>query len=447
MSSHRRRNVTNVRRDLAPVTWVRSTVRRFAAAAAFGLVLLAAGCPAGNGKYIATTGGGGTPQPLQPIFSSLQSNIFTPRCALSGCHGGGGTLGLSLDPDVSYSNLVNKPSVERPDLKRVNPGSPDTSYMVKKIEGATDIVGARMPLNGPPFLTSAQIAAIRQWIQNGALDDRAASLAGPQPEPASLRLARAAGRVARTIDATNADDSSAVIAESRESLVAGGGSLRNADRHRLLGDALQRAARIARHADARPLVELADALEFADGDRETVSALRRAARIALAASRDETLAGAALALTAEARLSLAGEMERDRLEARVASLLARAPHSIAERARAAEALAWTSLALHDEGLAREARDRIASLAIDAAGDDEESLVALLDAWNARRLLPFDEALDGSFEPLAARLLRERALAGEPPSAALAAAAIAAWRPESLALEPKATGWQRRSAHR
>jgi hypothetical protein len=47
-------------------------------------------------------------------------------------------------------------------------GNPSGSYLVQKLEGAPDIVGLRMPRNGPPFLTDAQVALIRQWIQNGA---------------------------------------------------------------------------------------------------------------------------------------------------------------------------------------------------------------------------------------------------------------------------------------
>jgi hypothetical protein len=50
-------------------------------------------------------------------------------------------------------------------------GNPGGSYLVQKLEGAADIVGLRMPRNGPPYLTDAQVAMIRQWIQNGALNN------------------------------------------------------------------------------------------------------------------------------------------------------------------------------------------------------------------------------------------------------------------------------------
>ena len=50
---------------------------------------------------------------------------------------------------------------------RVVPGDPDRSYLVRTIEGASGIAGQRMPINGP-YLTSEQIAMVRQWIAQGA---------------------------------------------------------------------------------------------------------------------------------------------------------------------------------------------------------------------------------------------------------------------------------------
>jgi hypothetical protein len=47
------------------------------------------------------------------------------------------------------------------------PGNPDQSYLYKKITGAPDIVGSRMPLAGGP-LSAADIDLVRQWIQAGA---------------------------------------------------------------------------------------------------------------------------------------------------------------------------------------------------------------------------------------------------------------------------------------
>jgi mono/diheme cytochrome c family protein len=135
----------------------------------FGIVALAiAAMTAGCGSSSSPT----TPtQPSGPSFATqIQAQILTPSCA--GCHTDDGRNpagGLNLKAaSNSYSQLVNVASTGKPGAIRVIPGNPSGSYLVQKLEGAADIVGLRMPRNGPPFLTDAQIALIRQWIQNGA---------------------------------------------------------------------------------------------------------------------------------------------------------------------------------------------------------------------------------------------------------------------------------------
>lgn len=101
-------------------------------------------------------------------LAEIQATVFTPRCAV--CHTGGGselpfTLDLTSEQD-SYDNLVNVPSEQVPALLRVNPGNPDDSYLIHKLEG-TQAVGDRMPQGGP-FLDDETIQGIRGWIENGA---------------------------------------------------------------------------------------------------------------------------------------------------------------------------------------------------------------------------------------------------------------------------------------
>ncbi|HEU4624414.1 MAG TPA: hypothetical protein VFS52_06625 [Steroidobacteraceae bacterium] len=140
------------------------------------LVLIAscaiAGC-AGNGEGLDANGrplmgggdGGGGNAALTPDLKSIQDNVFTPICTQ--CHqGAAAPLGLRLDAASSYAMLVNAPSVEVPALNRVTPGDPDNSYLIQKLEGRA-AVGGQMPLGQPP-LPAATIAAIRQWITNGA---------------------------------------------------------------------------------------------------------------------------------------------------------------------------------------------------------------------------------------------------------------------------------------
>ena len=108
----------------------------------------------------------GNSDAVQPTLASIQANVFTPICTQ--CHtGASAPQGLRLEAGMSYGMLVNVASAEVPSLMRVEPGNPDDSYLVHKIEG-TATVGGRMPLGGP-YLSADTIAAIRQWITDGAL--------------------------------------------------------------------------------------------------------------------------------------------------------------------------------------------------------------------------------------------------------------------------------------
>ncbi len=131
---------------------------------------LLAGCGGGDGT------GGNTPPPPPPPplpfganFSEIQASVFTPIC--TACHAGAGApQGLRLDDANSYAMLVSVASAEVPALFRVSPGDPDNSYVIQKLEG-TAAVGSQMPQGGP-FLSQATIDVIRQWITDGAIDDR-----------------------------------------------------------------------------------------------------------------------------------------------------------------------------------------------------------------------------------------------------------------------------------
>lgn len=125
------------------------------------LVLALAGC--GDEGLLDPTQGG-----IEPRLDSIQSEVFTPICAVDGCHAASGpTLGLDLSPGASYDSLVGVPSVEVPVFLRVEPGRSDRSYLVLKLLGDPRIVEARMPLDQAPLAPEA-IAAIRAWIDDGA---------------------------------------------------------------------------------------------------------------------------------------------------------------------------------------------------------------------------------------------------------------------------------------
>ena len=117
------------------------------------------------------------PAVTAPTFSQVQQQVFTPNCALSGCHAGADPAqGMNLSSGQAYSNIVNVPSNEVPSLDRIEPGEPDNSYLIHKIEGTAQ-VGGRMPLGGGP-LPNEFIQVIRDWISDGAQDN-----IDPDPPP------------------------------------------------------------------------------------------------------------------------------------------------------------------------------------------------------------------------------------------------------------------------
>jgi len=104
-------------------------------------------------------------------LDALQTSLFAPTCAVSGCHSGpaGGALPAGMDlssADASFASLVGIASLQQPGLLRVTANDPDNSYLVQKVEG-TAATGARMPLGGG-VLDQAVIDDIRQWISDGA---------------------------------------------------------------------------------------------------------------------------------------------------------------------------------------------------------------------------------------------------------------------------------------
>jgi len=121
---------------------------------------------------------GPTPN-LVPTFSSIQQEIFNTtdssgRLACINCHTDAGrtpAAGLVLLEGRSYQALVGQPSRLKAGAVFVVPGDSNASYMIHKLEGASDIAGSRMPRGTGPFLTSGQMQIIRRWIDLGAKND------------------------------------------------------------------------------------------------------------------------------------------------------------------------------------------------------------------------------------------------------------------------------------
>lgn len=105
------------------------------------------------------------PLTAEANFSSIQNNVFSRSCAISGCHNGSEAPNLSAG--AAYNNIVNVRSSRGIDY--IEPGSPNNSYLYLKIIGS-NISGSRMPEGQAP-LPAAIADSIKAWIQKGASND------------------------------------------------------------------------------------------------------------------------------------------------------------------------------------------------------------------------------------------------------------------------------------
>jgi hypothetical protein len=132
---------------------------------------------------------GGEVCDVTPTFTSIYAKIFSasvtpfPTCALSGCHAPvtSAMLDMSGSKDMAYAALVGadtfcqspcQPDAKAMFPKRVVAGSADTSFLYEKISKnspAGGKGGTRMPQGGA--LTSCEIDAIKQWINDGAMNN------------------------------------------------------------------------------------------------------------------------------------------------------------------------------------------------------------------------------------------------------------------------------------
>lgn len=124
----------------------------------------------GDGDSPMAPGNGGDDRVvlMNPSFSTDIQEIFVRRgCSAGQCHGSGaGGLTLTSSAAANHAVLVGVESTSESDFVRAEPGDPDNSYVVIKLEGRQS-VGARMPLGAPP-LDDIDLANIRNWITAGA---------------------------------------------------------------------------------------------------------------------------------------------------------------------------------------------------------------------------------------------------------------------------------------
>ena len=108
--------------------------------------------------------------PQMVAYSTIQA-LWNRSCNSSQCHDAVMPQeGLDLTSSASYAELVNKASAQCPSTKLVEPGMPERSYLVVKLQGSgACLIGSRMP-KPPAMMTAAEIQQVRDWIFNGAIN-------------------------------------------------------------------------------------------------------------------------------------------------------------------------------------------------------------------------------------------------------------------------------------
>jgi len=97
-------------------------------------------------------------------FEEALTEVLVPSCGFDSCHGSGaGYFRVHENQtEAEYLELMSTVLITR---QMVIPGNAATSYLIKKMEGSTDIEGQAMP---PPNggLSGYNIGRVRSWIDN-----------------------------------------------------------------------------------------------------------------------------------------------------------------------------------------------------------------------------------------------------------------------------------------
>ena len=96
-------------------------------------------------------------QQIRPLFSRLAGGC--------GCHNTLATSGFNLG---TYENL--RRGGQTSGTRVIVVGKPCESVLAQKL-GLAPPFGSRMPYNGPPYFTAAELTLVRDWIAEGALNN------------------------------------------------------------------------------------------------------------------------------------------------------------------------------------------------------------------------------------------------------------------------------------
>jgi len=119
-------------------------------------------------------------------FTLIRREIFTTSCATSFCHSSADAAGgLVLEGDIAYSQVYLLPAANAAaraaGLLRVRPGSPELSYLYKKMTGQ---VPPEQTVHVPDMATlvsASDLALVEHWIADGAPPSTTRDITLPLP--------------------------------------------------------------------------------------------------------------------------------------------------------------------------------------------------------------------------------------------------------------------------
>lgn len=101
------------------------------------------------------------------MFNAIQQGIFLGKSCV-GCHGTSTTAAAKLDlkEDVSYNDLVNRPSVVKPEWMRVEPGNSDESMLYQILSSSISKEWGHD--HSQEIESSITLDMLKDWIDSGA---------------------------------------------------------------------------------------------------------------------------------------------------------------------------------------------------------------------------------------------------------------------------------------
>ena len=96
-------------------------------------------------------------------FEEALTEVLVPSCGFDSCHGSGAGY-LRIHDRQTEEEWLELKSTVLITRSMIVPGDSSTSYLIKKMEGSSDIEGEVMPPSGS--ISGYRIGMVRSWIDN-----------------------------------------------------------------------------------------------------------------------------------------------------------------------------------------------------------------------------------------------------------------------------------------